>query len=163
MFLYTKWFPCSSWASNPPTVVFWNRAGGVRRFMSCSWEVNRGLWLFFHLFFCDLHRFHADKEELLHLTELPKLHYKQQGRPPATLQLMLHQSSLDGWAWLADSGSMAPACLTPQKRASQAPNHWNVTQRCKFWVRGGKGNYLYFVHFCFRVPYFFSVTFGNLF
>lgn len=117
--------------------------------------MNRGMWLFFHLFFCDLQRFHADKEELLHLTELPKLYSKQQGRPPATLQLMLHQSSLDGSSWLADSRSpMASVCPFPQ-------TEWGGPRRLKHHPRGckfrvwGESDFLLSVHPCFRVPWAF--------
>lgn len=75
--------------------LFWGVGYVCGILQATRWDFG-GTWLFFHLFCCDLPKFYADKEELLPLTDLSLLHYKQQERPPATQKLMLHQSSEDG-------------------------------------------------------------------
>lgn len=136
-----------------PWAVGWPAHGGLflqqgwwcRGVYDCFEAVSRGVWLLFHLFFCDLHRFHADKEELLHLTELPKLHDKQQGRPPATLQIMLHQSSRNHTPWLADSRSpMANICWIPKPGISRSQTKENHS---KYWVKITSTLWSFILHF----------------
>lgn len=70
---------------------FWvvRPVGGILQPATERWDYG-GTRLLLDLFHCELPKFHADKEELLYLTDLPRLHYKQQERPPATQKLMLH-------------------------------------------------------------------------